>query len=399
MITPAERVYLIIADISGYTGYLAGSELEHARDVLADLLETVLGATGPVPQLSGLEGDAVFLYASEADIDGSMLLDTLESCYFAFRRRIRSIAQATTCPCNACRAIRSLDLKFCVHAGEVVRQRIAGHEKLMGSDVILVHRLLKNSVAETLGLHGYALFTASCLERLRLDPAALGMTAHQETYEHFGQVPVFVLDFQVRWSREQEMHRVFVPPGEADFRMDFSLPSPAEPVWEYLTSPDKRPLWVVGVTGANQKTAGGRRGPGTIIHCVHGEHSHPEEILDWRPFRSFTWVTPLPGLGETTLTFDLVPDDSGTKVRIVFRLASPIPTPERRLVADQVFEDIRASFDNLAQILGREIAARKEGLETIAQARVKLREVAGRSRGVREGASNLHDETRSEQIF
>jgi len=155
----------------------------------------------------------------------------------------------------------------------------------------------------------------------------------------------------------------------------------------------------VGVTGANQETAGGRRGPGTIIHCVHGEHSHPEEILDWCPFHSFTWVTLLPGLGETTLTFDLVPDDSGTKVRMDFRLASPIPTQERRLVADQVFEDIRASFDNLVQILGREIATRKQGLETIAEARVKLKEVAGRSQRVREGASIFHDETRSEQIF
>ncbi len=41
VIAPAERLCLIIADISGYTGYLTGSELDHARDVMADLLETV----------------------------------------------------------------------------------------------------------------------------------------------------------------------------------------------------------------------------------------------------------------------------------------------------------------------------------------------------------------------
>jgi len=44
MLSRAERGCLAQADISGYTGYLAGVELEHAQDVLADLIETVVGA-------------------------------------------------------------------------------------------------------------------------------------------------------------------------------------------------------------------------------------------------------------------------------------------------------------------------------------------------------------------
>ena len=76
MLTRTERACLVIADISGYTGYLAGSELDHAQDVLADLLEVVVGGIGPVLRLAKLEGDAVFTYAPEAEVDGSMLLDT-----------------------------------------------------------------------------------------------------------------------------------------------------------------------------------------------------------------------------------------------------------------------------------------------------------------------------------
>ena len=34
---PVERTCLLIADISGYTSYLAGVELDHAQDILADL--------------------------------------------------------------------------------------------------------------------------------------------------------------------------------------------------------------------------------------------------------------------------------------------------------------------------------------------------------------------------
>ena len=89
MLTQTERACLVIADISGYTGYLAGSELDHAQDVLADLLEVVVGGLAPVLRLAKLEGDAVFTYAPEPEVDGSMLLDILENCYFAFRRRIQ----------------------------------------------------------------------------------------------------------------------------------------------------------------------------------------------------------------------------------------------------------------------------------------------------------------------
>ena len=43
-----DRGYLLIADIGGYTSYLKGVELEHAHDVLADLIgviATTLGTT------------------------------------------------------------------------------------------------------------------------------------------------------------------------------------------------------------------------------------------------------------------------------------------------------------------------------------------------------------------
>jgi uncharacterized protein YndB with AHSA1/START domain len=378
VLIPAERVGLIIADISGYTGYLTGSELAHARDVMADLLETVLEAMGPAPRLSALEGDAVFLTVPEADLDGSMLLDTLEGCYFAFRRRIRSIARATTCPCNACKGIRGLDLKFCVHHGEVVRQRIVGQEKLMGGDVILVHRLLKNTVTEILGLQGYALFTATCLERLHLDPVSLAMIPHQEQYEHFGPVALYVHDLNGRWRRQEQTQRVPGRPEEADLAMEVLLPAPLQMVWEYLTSPAKRWLWVVGVTAAHQEPVEQRRGVGTVIHCVHGEHSHPEQILDWHPFQGFTWVTPLPGFGVTTIDFDLLPVESGTNLQLCLRLAAPIPE-DQRATADQVLGEVRASFETLTQILGQEMSGREDAVNSILETRTRLRETATRS--------------------
>lgn len=112
LLPSAQRGCLLLADISGYTAYLQGTELEHAQDVLADLLETIIGELEPPFTVSKLEGDAVFAYLPERDLDASLLFDTIDATYFAFRRRLRDVVHATTCDCDACILIPSLHLKF-----------------------------------------------------------------------------------------------------------------------------------------------------------------------------------------------------------------------------------------------------------------------------------------------
>ena len=133
MLSQPEPACLLIADISGYTSYLAGSELDHAQDVLADLMTTVVGALRPAFRLAKLEGDAAFVYVMADRLDGSQLLDTVEKTYFAFRRRLRDISQATACECNACVLMPRLDLKVLAHHGSIIRHRVAGREELSRS--------------------------------------------------------------------------------------------------------------------------------------------------------------------------------------------------------------------------------------------------------------------------
>ncbi len=279
-----ERACLAIADISGYTGYLTGVELDHAQDVLADLLGTVVGALQPDFRLAKLEGDAAFCYAPTEEIDGSMLLDKVEAAYFAFRRRLLSIRQASSCECNACVLIPNLDLKVVVHHGIVGRHEVAGHEELVGPNVIVVHRLLKNSVEE----QAYALYTQACMDATALDPEVLGMRRHVEEYEHVGEVIAWVHDLERAWRLEHERRRVYVAAQDAIRQVSGLVPAPPELVWEYLTSPKLRPLWQAGVTDVREETGGDRRGIGTTNHCIHGEEAVLEEILDWRPPRYVT---------------------------------------------------------------------------------------------------------------
>ena len=304
MIPRADIGCLVLADISGYTQYLRDTELEHAQDVLADLIETVVGRLRPALRISKLEGDAVFAYALGSGLEASMLLDTIDQTYFAFRSRLRDIRQATTCECNACRLIPNLNLKFVAHSGRFVRNVVAGSEELTGSDVVVVHRLLKNTVKEHLGFLGYALFTDSSVTAFGLDPLILGMRRHPESYDDVGEIIGYVEDLEQAWNHEQERRRVFVPPAEAQFEFVAEFPAPVNVVWDFSTSPRKRLLWQTDFTHIDQTNPGGRRGPGTTNHCVHGRGAITEEILDWRPLDYYTQRIILPMLGPWIQTYE-----------------------------------------------------------------------------------------------
>jgi uncharacterized protein YndB with AHSA1/START domain len=289
-----------------------------------------------------------------------MLLDTVEGCYFAFQRRLRNIRQATTCKCNACVLIPNLNLKFVVHHGEFVRHKIAGREELAGTDVILVHRLLKNRVGETFGLNGYALFTGACLTAMGMDAATLNAREHRETYEHIGEVVLYVHDLEARWKHEHEHGRVMVGPADAEVELTAALPAPPPIAWEYLTDPQKRMQWQVGTERVDQFNTTGRRGVGTTNHCVHGHGVLVEEILDWRPFDYFTIQAVVPGLGPTRYTFAFTPTGLGTTLHMrVAKFRNRKQQELWRVAREQLAAQMGSWFARLAELLGEEIASRE----------------------------------------
>jgi class 3 adenylate cyclase len=194
--------FLLLADISGYTSFVARTEIEHADQAISILLEAVIEKLSALLTISKLEGDAVCTYlADDGPPGGAAILALIDDTYRAFRDQADTLYTHATCSCNACRAIPSLDLKFMVHHGQFIIQQIAGIKDLLGADVNLVHRLMKNHVAETTGWQGYALFTAPGLDAIHADRAAF--VQQIETYEHIGDVPTFILDLHPRYASPQ----------------------------------------------------------------------------------------------------------------------------------------------------------------------------------------------------
>ncbi|RMH12217.1 MAG: DUF2652 domain-containing protein [Gemmatimonadetes bacterium] len=150
--TPA---VLLIADISGYTRFVRehATAADHARRIVVSLLRAMIDASEPPLRVAELEGDAVFFYALAEDGDVQAVADAVRrqiprlfEAFVAARAREH---EATECPCPACSNIGGLELKQVAHTGEVAVETIGPFEKLFGLDVIVVHRLLKNSVPAT----------------------------------------------------------------------------------------------------------------------------------------------------------------------------------------------------------------------------------------------------------
>ena len=199
---------LLLADIGGYTSFLQAVATSHADDAFANgaipdayammssLLDGIVGRLVPPLTLSKLEGDAVFAYATDAAVvpRGPALLAYIEACYGEFRGRLDAAHDIWTCTCDACLRIDTLELKFILHAGPFVIQEIVGRPELVGPEVVMAHRLLKNEAAERVGHGAYVLLTATAAARFDVPTdASTPLVAH---YEHYPPIDTFVFPLQ-----------------------------------------------------------------------------------------------------------------------------------------------------------------------------------------------------------
>jgi hypothetical protein len=193
---------LLLADISGYTTFLSGVTESHidlieadetpaAFGVLSQLLHTMVTAIAPTFRLAKFEGDAIFAVTENSTVQGDQVVDIIHRCYAAFRGELATVGDTWVCSCAACAKLADLDLKFVVHHGSYVAQPIAGREEFLGSDVNIVHRLLKNHARELVGSVPYAVVTDAAVRALGISTDQ--MVQGEETYESMPPVPVHVL--------------------------------------------------------------------------------------------------------------------------------------------------------------------------------------------------------------
>jgi hypothetical protein len=173
---------LVLADISGYTRFIAQTELEHSDVVVKRMLNTIVASFSGRLQMAQLEGDGVFFVGEGMP---PHLIQWLEESYLTFHRRMRTFLARRQCSCDACARAPELTLKLIAHFGRYSRQRVGETGQVHGVDVIVPHRLAKNSVPS----REYILATSDLLEQL---PAAQrdSFIPHTEVMSDLGGITV-----------------------------------------------------------------------------------------------------------------------------------------------------------------------------------------------------------------
>ncbi|HEV2250509.1 MAG TPA: DUF2652 domain-containing protein [Candidatus Limnocylindria bacterium] len=296
---------LVMADISGYTAFVSGTEHEHSREILAELIENIAKSFGGKLSIDQVEGDALCCTTERTGVE---VADWLRETFATFHRRLRDMRAATTCPCHACRMIGSLGLKFIVHRGTYSRQVVAGVTQLHGADVNLVHRLLKNTVP----LREYLLATDAAM-RDWPPSARAGYLEAPQRYD-LGDVAAAYLDLSPVRADALREDRTVVTDAEAKLRATRRYAAAPEDVWHLMTDPVARRT-IMNVPRIDFEK--GARGTlvGAEYHCEHGgDRTTVFRVVNAERPAELTVTVEFPFVGRIYRTDRVVPEGPGTRV-------------------------------------------------------------------------------------
>ena len=336
--------YLLIADISGYTQFLTSSEMDHANPILQSLLGVLIEQVGDPLHFWKTEGDAVLAYSTRQEFpSGETFLTICENLYNAFALRRQDIISNTSCTCNACANVSTLDLKIIAHHGHFAEMQLGPVKDISGADVILVHRMTKTNVAESTGVTSYALFSEAAATAMGIDDV---LEPFSQEFEHFGEVEMKVYDLARSWEQlraNRERHFLTEDDGVWTFRYHFEAPIGV--VWEALVAPDHKQRWMDRIQAVTVDNPQERLGTGSAYHCAHELADFYYRVTDWEPFNYFSTRIQDPARPEISWpeTYHLKQINGGTDLRYTMGKATD-PEGNRSEISEQEGSAFLAEF-------------------------------------------------------
>jgi len=316
---PTKTGHMVLADISGYTSFVAETELEHSREILNELLETLVRGLAKHLHIGQIEGDAIFALGPDLPDDP---YSWFEDIFIRFHRHLNAMKRVSTCPCKACVSVGTLTLKFICHYGEYLPQSFMGKETFVGNAVNQVHRLLKNKVPS----REYLLVTEETMRRL---PPELRerFTPHREEYD-LGAVECGWMDLAPikKDPRTDEVVKV-VDAEHAELSFEHVFDAPKDRLWAIITDPVARARWM-GVVRVDYEPGAKHSMVGGEYHCIHGQgESAIFRIMEaTRPAQLTLAMQFGPALIWNTVTIEAV-GEGQTKVVSRYHFDAPENTP------------------------------------------------------------------------
>lgn len=189
---------ICIPDISGFTKFMSETDSEISSKVIPSLLNKIIYSNEIGLQVSEIEGDAILFFKTG---DLPPLKDLIKQCihfYRQFYKELGFLKKRYKIDENDFDIPESLGLKIILHYGtEVESVQIGKHIKLMGEDVIVAHKLLKNEVPKK----EYLLLSDNLMAQYNMDELKqetywCKLQEGGNVYEHIGNVNYTYIDCQ-----------------------------------------------------------------------------------------------------------------------------------------------------------------------------------------------------------
>ena len=265
----ADEVLFFIPDLGGFTKFIAETEIQHSQHIIKELLEILVDADTLGMKVSEFEGDAVLFYRNGAPPSIQQLVQQARKMYLDFHTRLKKFEYARICQCGACAGASGIALKMVAHVGSAGTMQVKKHLKFIGKDIIIAHRLLKNSVT----VPEYLLVTQSSLSRIEDADGHLGSFANgADAYDNLGTIEYH---FKSLASYRDEVK--VDPPLPAGLKnprkmtqLTRRIDAPIESVYQRLIDLPGRMDWIEGATRVEMSNDQPNQ-IGKTHRCVQGD--------------------------------------------------------------------------------------------------------------------------------
>jgi len=274
--TTIQPALLFMPDICGFTEFVTSTEITHAQSIIQEVLETIIESNHIGLEVGEIEGDAIFFYRLGNAPSLDQLLKQVQTMFTKFHQHLQLFEKQRICPCEACYAASQLKLKIVAHFGEVTGYAVKSHRKLFGKDIIVLHRLLKNSVNKK----EYALITDPLIEggatTLQL-PDWFEPEGAKELYD-VGEVSFQVSDLTKLKNQVPEVGAEQFNSAQRTqtaFTEEAIIDAPIERVFGAIYDLMQRSKWMEGIKKIEMVTNDQIHRVGTMHRCIVGKRNNP----------------------------------------------------------------------------------------------------------------------------
>jgi Protein of unknown function (DUF2652) len=182
------QALIFIPDISGFTKFVTDCKIDHSNHIISNLINIILNSNLLELKVSEIEGDAVLFYSKGTPPTKEEIIQQSKRMFINFHTNLKAMESNFFCKCGSCTTASDLTIKFIAHYGVCKEVPIHNSTKLIGSDVILAHRLLKNNVPESEYILLSEKYLKSQQSELIIEEDWVDIESNIENVEDFGEI-------------------------------------------------------------------------------------------------------------------------------------------------------------------------------------------------------------------